>query len=449
MPLLPTVSSCPPKTLACNGGPKVREKAWPARHLFGEEERQAVNALFDEVIQSGVGIGYNGPHERAYCEAFSEFLGGGYADAVNSGTNALFVALASLDLPPYSEVIVPPITDAGGVMPVTVLNCIPVPADVAPGGFNVGADQIRACITDRTRAIIVMHAAGLPVDMDPVMRLARKHGLKVIEDCAQAHGSTYHGQPVGTFGDVAAFSTMFGKTHAFGGQGGVVFTRDEALHHRIREISDRGKPSNRPEGTRNVIASLNFSCDELHACIGRTQLKKLPDIMRRRQDIGRKIASGCAKLKSIRMVDGLESTDPVYWFVLFHYPADAFTTDKATFVEALQAEGIPFEADYNFIPCEMEWFRHQHCLGTSGHPWNSPQYKGSSLKEYPLPNTKAMIREHFRLIIHESLGLETVDDILKALHKVEAVFHKSADSLNSHKSNNARTDKSSLSSHTS
>lgn len=409
---------------AMEGGEKVRTTPWPARRLFVEEEKAAAMALFDRCIGAAEPIGYNGPEEKAYCEEFSALLGGGFADAVNSGTNALFVALASLDLPPYSEVIVPPITDAGGVMPVALLNCIPVPADCAPGGFNAGPDEIEARITERTRAIVVMHAAGLPLEMEGVMEVARRHNLPVVEDCAQAHGSTFNGRAVGTFGSAAAFSTMFGKTHAFGGQGGVVFTTDETRWQRIRELSDRGKPCGRPEGVRNVVATLNFSTDELHATIGRAQLKKLPSMMNRRRDIGNRIAEACRNLEAIRMVEGLPGTDPVYWFLVFRFPEERFTVGKEEFVSALRAEGVPFEANYNFLPMQYSWAREHHCLGTSGHPWNAPQYTGDPDATYPTPVAEAMIRDHFRLTIHEGIDHESVHHVIQALEKIEAHFLK-------------------------
>jgi len=410
------------ETPAILGGPKTKLGPWPKRRLFGEEEKAAVMDLFDRCLRNSDPIGYSGPEERAYCEEFSALLGGGFADGVNSGTNALFVALAALDLPPYSEVIVPPITDAGGAMPVAILNGIPVPADCAPGGFNAGPAEIEARITPRTRAIIVMHAAGLPVDMDGVLEVARRHNLPVVEDCAQAHGSTYKGRPVGTFGDTAAFSTMFGKTHAFGGQGGVVFTKDETRWQRIRELADRGKPCGRAPGVRNVVATLNFNTDELHCVIGRAQLKKLPAMMRRRREIGNRIATACRGLEAIRMVEGIPGSDPVYWFVVFKYPQDRFRVGKAEFVTALQAEGIPFEADYNFLPMQYEWARNRHCLGTSGHPWNSPQYTGDPATPYPTPVAEEMIRTHFRLPINEGIDDETVEQVIRALGKIERHF---------------------------
>jgi dTDP-4-amino-4,6-dideoxygalactose transaminase len=143
--------------LAIDGGPAVRSEPFPSRGLFGTEERDAVMDLFDEAIEEGEAFGYNGPREQAYCEAFAEFMGGGYADAVNSGTSAVYVALGTLDPEPGAEVIVSPITDPGGQMPVALAGYVPVVADAAPDSYNVGPEQIEACVTPHTGAICVGH----------------------------------------------------------------------------------------------------------------------------------------------------------------------------------------------------------------------------------------------------------------------------------------------------
>ncbi|NLX05210.1 MAG: hypothetical protein GXY33_08705, partial [Phycisphaerae bacterium] len=190
-------------SLAIDGGQPVRTQPMPSRCLIGQEEKQAAMRLFDEAIASGQPFGYNGPNEKQYEEDFARFMGGGYADGVNSGTNALFVALGALGLDAFSEVIVPPISDPGGVMPVIFIGCVPVVADADVRSYNTCADEIERMITERTRAIVVAHIGGDPVDMDPVMALARKHNLYVVEDCAQAHGARYKGKMLGTFGHTA------------------------------------------------------------------------------------------------------------------------------------------------------------------------------------------------------------------------------------------------------
>ena len=168
--------------LAIDGGEKARRAPFPSRRLFGEEEKAAAMAMFDSAIESGVAFGYNGPEEQAYEKEFAEFMRGGYADMVSSGTSAIFVALGVLQLEPLSEVIVPPITDPGGIMPVPMLNGVPIISDAQPGSYNMGPDQIEEVLTERTRAIIVGHIAGEPADMDPIMEIARARNLPVIED---------------------------------------------------------------------------------------------------------------------------------------------------------------------------------------------------------------------------------------------------------------------------
>jgi dTDP-4-amino-4,6-dideoxygalactose transaminase len=191
--------------LAIDGGKPVRTEPMPPRRLIGEAEKAAAMRVFDEAIASGNAFGYNGPNEAQYEKDFVELMGGGFADGVSSGTNAVYSALGGLQIDALSEVIVPPITDPGGVMPVPLLGCVPVVADSDPRSFNTSAEQIEAVITDRTRAVIVAHIVGEPVDMDPVMELAARHNLYVIEDCAQSHGAMYKGRPVGSLGHIAAF----------------------------------------------------------------------------------------------------------------------------------------------------------------------------------------------------------------------------------------------------
>lgn len=421
--------------LAIHGGPKIREAPMPQRSLFGVEERDAVLRLFDEAISKGSGVlGYNGPQEEAYCRAFAEAMGGGFADGVNSGTNAVYVALRALELEPYGEVIVPAITDPGGVMPVALCNLIPVPADSVPGSYNTGAKQIAACITPRTRAIMVAHIAGIPVDMDPVMELAAAHGLPVIEDCAQSHGSIYRNRRVGSIGTIAAFSTMFGKQHATGGQGGVVFTKDERLYWKVRQHADRGKPFGvtlsgaagagigvAASAGGNLLAALNCNMDEIHACIGRVQLQKLPEFIGRRRNVTRAVEEGCRALRGVRMVGDPPQGENSYWFMVFRFDAAAYRVGKDVFVEALVAEGVPFNPSYRFIPTRQPWAHARHAFGdgTGGWPWSGA---AGAVPDSELPNAYAADAMHFRLQIHEGWGDAEAADIVAALRKVDAAY---------------------------
>jgi perosamine synthetase len=409
--------------LAADGGEKVRTKPFPARNLFGEEEKQAALALFDQSIQSGNAFGYGGPEEQAYEKEFSEFLGGGFADLVNSGTTSVFVALGALELDVPGEVVIPPITDPGGAMPIALQNLVPMVADAAPGSFNAGADEIEAVLTEHTRAIVVAHIAGEPADMGPIMELAKARDLPVIEDCAQAHGAKYRGEFVGTMGALGAFSTMSGKHHATGAQGGVVFTKDEELYWRVKRYSDRGKPLN-TDATSNVRASLNMNGNDLAAAIGRVQLRKLGGITERRRKAAEGIRSGISQLKAISLGRQAPDSEAVYWFMRFHVDAAKLSTDKAGVVKALAAEGIPCTLAYRHIPSEAIWFKERKVFGSSDYPWGLPDYKGDRNATFPCPNAVEATDSHFTMPVHENYGEEEVADIVKALEKVEKAYLK-------------------------
>jgi len=409
--------------LAIDGGDKVRKTSLPPRGLFGEEERSAVMALFDRVIETGDVFGYNGPEEQAYEREFAEFQGGGYADLVNSGTSAIFVALGALQIEPLSEVIVPPITDPGGVMPVPMLNCIPVIADAYPGSFNMGPEQIEEVLTDRTRAIIVAHIAGEPADMDPIMEIARSKCIAVIEDCAQAHRATYKGRLVGTIGDISAFSTMSGKHHATGAQGGVVFTFNEDLYWEAKRFADRGKPFNTSFST-NVRMGLNLNGNDLAAVIGRVQLRKLPSIITNRRRFVKALAEEIKNLKSISPGWMPPDSESSYWFVRIHIDCDKLKVSKEAFVNALSAEGIPCSASYRPMPSEAKWFIERNTYGKSCYPWTAPEYKGDRYKVFTCPNCVDSVESHFILHINENYGDQEVADFAQALYKVEKAYLK-------------------------
>lgn len=409
--------------LAIDGGEKVRQEPFPGRHLFGQEERRAVLALFEQAERSGNAIGYGGPEEEAYGEEFSAFMGGGYADLVNSGTSALYVALGALRLEPAGEVVVPPITDPGGVMPVALLNQVPVVADAAPGTFNAGPEQIEAVLTPHTRAIVVAHIAGEPADMDPILELARARDLPVVEDCAQSHGARYKRRRVGTLGEIAAVSTMSGKHHATGPQGGVVYTQDEDLYWEARRFADRGKPFHLEAGS-NVRAGLNLNGNELAAAIGRVQLRKLPGIVARRRKIARAIHEGMAELRAVRPGRELPDVESTYWFLRFHVDQEKLSVDKDQFARAVAAEGIPVTPSYRHIPSEAIWFRERKVFPGSDYPWGLPAYQGDRNAEFPCPNAVEAAESHFILSIHENLGEKEIEDVLAALRKVEQAYLK-------------------------
>ena len=367
---------------------------------------------------------YGGPEEAAYCEAFAKSLGGGHADAVNSGTNAVYVALMTLELEPGSEVIVPPITDAGGTMPIALGMCIPVPADSARGSLMTSAAQIEAVMTDRTSAIVVAHIGGHPVDMDPILELAAKRGIPILEDCAQAHGTLYKGRPVGTLGAIAAFSTMFGKHHATGSQGGVVFTRNPLLFAKAKQIADRGKCVDGLGCQANLVASLNFNQDELSMAIGRVQFKKQPAAIRARRAFAALIEEGLKDVDGVSLIGdpgyGLSS----YFFMMLQLDGEKLRCDSQEFASALRKEGIDgLNAGYSSYPTDQPWHNDGVVFAGSSLPWGLAQQLKPA--RFDLPNAHQANDMIVRFDVHESLKAREANDLLTATRKV-ARFYKAA-----------------------
>jgi dTDP-4-amino-4,6-dideoxygalactose transaminase len=280
-------------------------------------------------------------------------------------------------------------------------------------------------ISPLTSAIIVAHIGGEPADIDKIAALGKKYGIPVIEDCAQAHGAKLNGQYLGTFADIAAFSTMFGKHHCTGGQGGVVFTKNEQLYWKVRQCADRGKPFGLPAGSTNCIASLNFNLTDIAASIGSVQLKKLTGIVERRRQVVAKLSERFTKeTRSIIIPPQLDGAEASYWWWRLEVDVSKLDCDKMEFCKALSAEGIPLNPMYRAMPHTMDWYTRRNVFGTSGLPWSAPQYKGNPDREFPCPNTMAATEVQFNLTVYESWGDEEINDIIAAVKKVEAAYLK-------------------------
>jgi dTDP-4-amino-4,6-dideoxygalactose transaminase len=408
--------------LAIDGGTPVRSTPMPRRTLIGQEERQAVLALLDREVAQGGGFDrYGGTEVDAYEREFAEHFGTAFATATSSGTAAIHAALAALRLDPGSEVICAPVTDPGGVMPVVWMQCLPVFADADPDTFNMDPASVAGRVTERTRAIIVTHLAGQPADLEPILDLARGRKIAVIEDCAQAHDALYRGRKVGTFGDVGAFSLMGGKHSTAGGQGGMVVTDDEELYWNAKRFADRGKPFNTGE-YHNVLLGLNYRMTELEAAIGRVQLGKLAEVVRRRRALAEGLRRRISDLEAVRMGKVIDGAEPSYWFWLMKVDAEKLRVPKDEFARAVAAEGVPIMPRYDFMVYEAPWFRDRATFGRAGWPWavvpgaDAIEYEGSC------PNARAAIEAHMVLPCHEFLGEPEIDDIASALRKVERAY---------------------------
>lgn len=275
---------------------------WP---FFSEEE---ANAVRDVILSNKVNY-WTGQETREFEKEFAVWAGTSYAVALANGTVALDVALKALGIRQGDEVIVTPRTFLASVSSIVNAGAVPVFAEVDPDSQNITVDTIKAVMTERTRAVICVHLAGWPCDMDPIMDFASSHALKVIEDCAQAHGALYKGRPVGSIGHIGAWSFCQDKIMTTGGEGGMVTTNDRSLFLDMWSFKDHGKSwqavyeREHPPGFRWVHDSFgtNWRMLEVQGVIGRIQLRRMESWHRSRVANAQRIWSVAKELKGLRV----------------------------------------------------------------------------------------------------------------------------------------------------
>jgi perosamine synthetase len=396
--------------LAIYGGPKVRSKPMPSRMAFGEESfRQAIDDLFDHYRARSADFGYQDTYEALYTDAFVRYLGaGGYADAVNTGTAALFVALAALQLPAGSHVIVSPITDPGTINAIILNQLVPVLADCSPNSYNVGAEQFAERISDKTRAAIIVHAAGRAAPIDSITEIARERGILILEDCSQAHGAKLNGRKVGSYGDIAAFSTMYRKAHATGSCGGVVFTTSEERYRLVRAYADRGKPFwekdfNDKDPTGFLFPALNFNIDEISCAIGIKSLEKLDDTIRKRLSFIRALAAGISASSEVCSPSAITDDDSPFFYPVF-VDSSKLTCSKEEFALAVRSEGIDLNPHYMYVVSEWPYVQ----------PYLSDRFE--------CRNASECRNNSFNILLNEKYGEQEASDIVEAILKVERYY---------------------------
>jgi dTDP-4-amino-4,6-dideoxygalactose transaminase len=317
---------------------------WPS---FTEEEGSAVR---DVLLSNKVNY-WTGEECRQFEKEFAEWSSSKYAIAVANGTLALDLALKSLGICEGDEVVVTPRTFLASVSSVVTAGALPVFADVDLNSQNIEASEIEKVLTPKTKAVIVVHLAGMPADMDSIMALSGKHGFFVIEDCAQAHGAKYKGRPVGSIGHVGAWSFCQDKIMTTGGEGGMVTTNDDILWKKMWSYKDHGKSWDaiysevHPPGFRWLHESFgtNWRLTEMQAVIGRIQLKRMKEWTAKRQANGSaidEIAKQFPVVRTVSVPNHIEHAE--YKHYIFVNPdklANGWSRDRI--VSELSDRGVP------------------------------------------------------------------------------------------------------------
>ncbi|WP_236176761.1 DegT/DnrJ/EryC1/StrS family aminotransferase [Pseudomonas qingdaonensis] len=317
---------------------------WPS---FTEEEADAVHRI---VLSNKVNY-WTGQECRKFEEEFATWAGTQHAVAVTNGTVALDLALRALGIGSADEVIVTSRTFLASVSSIVNAGAIPIFADVERDSQNITESTIRAVLTPRTKAIICVHLAGWPCDMDAIMALAGEFNLAVIEDCAQAHGASYKGRPVGSIGHVGAWSFCQDKIMTTAGEGGMVTTNDRALWSRMWSYKDHGKSwdavyeRKHEPGFRWVHESFgtNWRMLEVQAAVGRIQLKRMPQWHQQRLANAQRIWACASKLAGLRVPeipsDSVHAAYKCYVFVEPDTLREGWSRDRI--IHEISAEGVP------------------------------------------------------------------------------------------------------------
>lgn len=402
--------------LAFHGGTPLRTAPFPGRAgLYGDDDL----AELREVVAQGSLFRFDGRKVRELEEEFARLYGVKHAIACTSGTAAIHVAMMALDLEPGDEVIVAPVTDAGGLIPVVAQNAIPVPADTAPRGLGMAAEGVARRLSDRTRAIVPVHVAGVPVDLEPLLGVAAEHGVPVIEDCAQAHRAMYRGRFVGTMGRIGCFSLQQSKQLATG-EGGVCITDDDDLADRLRLSMDKGWVRG-PALRAYPVMGLNYRMNELTAAVALAQIRKLDERVAARVRVGDLIGRGLEGIQGVHPPSPGAGDQITYWFYGLYVEDGVGGLSPLEFASALAAEGIPASHGYVGRPMHLLYspVQERRAYGPTGCPWTCP-HAGREIRytEGDCPNAEDALRHLVMVGMNEFYTEREAEDIVGAVRKV-------------------------------
>ncbi len=401
-------------TLAVDGGKPVRRQPFPAWPVHDEREVAALR----EVVETGNWGGFPSPNVQAkqFASAFAQHQTARYGICTASGTTALEVALKAAGVGPGDEVIMPALTFVATAAAPMYMGAVPVFVDIDPETWCIDPGLADAAVTERTRAILPVHRGSRIADMDAITDIARRHGLRVIEDCSHMHGGFWQGRGVGSIGDLGCFSFQNSKLMT-AGEGGIILTNDEELDRRCHAYVDCGRlrPSDKPAESQGVFG-WNYRITEFQAAVLRVQLLRLPEQVAVREANKRRLTERLDQIEGVSTLRQDERvTQPSGYGFYFRYHAEAFNgVPRDKLIAALWHEGIP-------------------CSGA----FYEPVYKDSlfawrdtgidaGYSNLSCPNAERAAYEQSVWLSHELfLGTEAdVDDIATAIEKITTAWRE-------------------------
>ncbi len=408
--------------LAIFGGEKVKNTPFQTGKRFGAEELLQL----EEALNQNTLFYWHGNKVKQFNEKFAKMYGVKHCVATTSGTASIHVALGALGVTEGDEVITTPISDMGSVIGILYQNAIPIFADVDPHTYNISPKSIEEKISSKTKAIVVVHLAGNPADMDEIMEIAKKYNVKVIEDCAQSYMCRYRGRLAGTIGDMGCFSLNDFK-HISAGDGGMVLVNDESLYEDTLKFADKNYDRlSTGDSMRNIeFLAPNYRMSELQGAVGLAQLDKLKNICAKRKEYGDRITREISNIKGIYPHRVKEGNSSSYWFYMMRINSEEMNADSSEFAAALTAEGVP--AQQGYIPmCIYEYnlFKNKQGYKGTNSPFDSKYYgKEISYTKGMCPTAEAVLETAVKFAINEFYSEKDIDDIINAIKKVAAYYH--------------------------
>ncbi len=407
--------------LALYGGPKTKNTPFGTGERFGKEELENL----EKALKQNTLFYWYGNQVKQLTEQFARMYGVKHCVAASSGTAAIHVALGACGVTVGDEVITSPITDMGSIIGILFQNAVPVFADLDPHSYCLDPRSVEEKITDRTKAILVVHLTGGPANMDAIMDIARRHGLRVIEDCAQSYLAEYKGRLCGTIGDIGCFSLNDFKQIS-AGDGGLLIMNDEELYRTSLRFADKNYERLAGQAaSRNVnFLAPNYRMNELTGAVGLAQIGRLESICRRRTEIGDRLSAALSQLPGVYPPKVEADSRSTYWFYMFRINEQEAGVSRDLFSKALAEEGI--ENSCGYIPnCIYEYgmFLNRSAYIESHCPfdcqYNARQY---SYQKGMCSTAEAILNTSIRLTVSEFYTDRDVEDIIAAISKVSRYF---------------------------
>jgi len=415
--------------LAINGGSKVREKLFPAHRPVGQAEAVSVAKVMENgVLSKYLGAWhpdfYGGPTVNALEKSWAERFGVKHAVAVNSNTSGLFCAMGAIGIEPGDEVIVCGYSMSISAVAPLLYGGIPVFADIEDDCFCLSADSVAERITSRTKAILVVDLFGQVYDVTGINTLAEKHGLKIVEDCAQAPGAKFGSKYAGSLGDIGVFSLNYHK-HIHSGEGGIIVTDDDTLAEKMRMIRNHAEsvvgPRDWPDLTN--MLGFNFRMTEVEAAIALTQIDKLDGLLSKRLDNIAYIEKELAFVAAMAPPKVRDGATHSYYQHAYLWDAVVAGVDRNTFVEAVKAELPMFELretegvklSYGYVKPLYQLPIFASNSRSSNFTQQLPDYSGVTCPVLEELHHKTLIHHEFMV---PSMDYSDIDDVVAAFDKV-------------------------------